>query len=86
MYYVTMTDSYLSGWGMAQNKINKLVFECSSYQEAQTVAQNAENRSDMKRVNICTKKPSYSSTRYYVQFKDINEYPAWYQEGYFKRK
>ena len=25
-YYVTMTDSFMSGWGYAKNKINKLVF------------------------------------------------------------
>jgi len=28
MYYVTMTDSFMGGWGTAEGKINKLVFEC----------------------------------------------------------
>ena len=27
--YVTMTDKFMSGWGLADNKINKLVFEDS---------------------------------------------------------
>ena len=86
MYYVTMTDRFMSGWGGAQGKINKLVFVCNTYEEAQTVVQNAENRGDMKNININVKKPSYSSTRYLTQFKTIEEYPSWYQAGHFKKR
>ncbi|ALA48007.1 hypothetical protein ABE137_12540 [Brevibacillus laterosporus] len=83
-YYVTMTDKFMSGWGRASGRINKLVFECDSYYEACTVAENANNRSDMKYVNITSKKPYYSSARYYAQYKNKEECPAWYKEGYFK--
>lgn len=83
-YYVTMTDKALSGWGSAKGRINKLIFECDSYDEACTVAENANNRSDMKYVNITSKKPYYSSARYYTQYKDKAEYPSWYEKGYFK--
>ena len=54
-YFVTMTDKALSGWGCAKDRINKLVFECKDYKEAVTVQENAENRTDMKYINICSK-------------------------------
>ena len=31
MYYVTMTDKFMSGWGKARGKINKLVFSLSQW-------------------------------------------------------
>jgi len=34
MYYVTMTDKFMSGWGQAHGKINKMVVECDTYEEA----------------------------------------------------
>ena len=51
-YYVTMTDPFMSGWGKAEGLINKLVFECDSYQEADMVATNAYDRGDMRSINI----------------------------------
>jgi hypothetical protein len=36
-YWVSMTDKFMSGWGMAENKINKLVIECDSYDIAECV-------------------------------------------------
>lgn len=83
-YYVTMTDKFLSGWGKAENKINKLIFICDSYEDAQIVSNNAKNRSDMKYINITTKKPYYNSNRYYAQEKTKDEYNSWYKKGYFK--
>lgn len=84
MIYVTMTDKFLSGWGNAEGKVNKLIFECENFNEAEIVADNARARSDMKYVNICTKKPSYNSTRYFVQVKNKEDYPSWYQKGFFR--
>lgn len=85
-YWVTMTDSFMSGWGCAEGKINKLIFECESLKEARIVEENAKNRSDMKRVNICTKKPYYNYSTHYVQNKNKEIYPDWYKEGYFNKK
>ena len=31
IYYVTMTDRFMTGWGEAKDKINKLVFVCHRY-------------------------------------------------------
>jgi hypothetical protein len=84
MYYVTMTDKHLSGWGLARDKKNKLIFSCETLNEAQIVSDNAENQGSMKYINICYKKPYYSSASYYVQEKDKEEYPSWYESGYFR--
>ena len=83
-YYVTMTDKFLSGWGRAKDKINKVVIECDSLQEAETVAENARNRSDMIRVNIATKKPYYNKDKYLISFRTKSDWPAWFEKDYFK--
>lgn len=93
MYYVTATDQFMSGWGHSSGKTNKLVFECQSYNEALTVYSNCIARSDFKHVNICTHRPRYyrSTMRdytvghYYVQNKDKEEYPNFYEKGYFSK-
>jgi hypothetical protein len=84
-YYVTMTDSFMSGWGMADKRTNKLVFPCKDYEQALVVQENAENRTDQKYINIRSSKPYYNSDHIYAQFKSIEEYPNWYKAGYFKR-
>lgn len=61
MYYVTMTDNFLSGWGMAQNKKNKFIVECETYQQAETIERNAKKRNEMKYVNICSSRPRYGA-------------------------
>ena len=79
-----MTDKALSGWGMAQGKNNKLIFVCENLEEAEIIKENAENRSDMKYINICIKKPYFSPRSYFVQIKTKKEYPNWYEKGYFR--
>jgi len=83
MLYVTMTDKFMSGWGHARDKINKLVFFCDTYDDAKIVADNAEARGDQKYINICSTKPYYNSDRYYVQHKTKTDYPAWYKKDHF---
>jgi hypothetical protein len=80
-YYVTMTDSFMSGWGRASGQINKLVFECDTFEEAETVEAHANNRTDQKYVNICANFPRhlFNNSKYYTQLKDKNVYPAWYK-------
>jgi hypothetical protein len=86
MYYVTMTDKHMSGWGHAEGKINKLIFECETLKDAHTVYDNAEHQGSMKYINICSNKPYYSSSRYYPQTKTKDDYSAWYKEGFFRNK
>lgn len=79
-WYVSMTDRALSGWGMARGKTNKLVLECSSYEEAEIVEQNARDRSEMKYINICMKKPRYNQNNCYVSWHDKTDYSTWYEK------
>ena len=79
-YYVTATDSFLSGWGMAKDKINKIVLECDSMSQAQTVLKNLKKRNEMKYVNICKNKPNYNRSRYLESYKTIDDSPAFYKE------
>ena len=57
--YVTMTDKFMSGWGMAERKTNKFIVVCDSWKDAETIERNAKKRSEMKYINICMKKPRY---------------------------
>ncbi len=59
VFYVTMTDKYLSGWGMSENKTNKLIIECETIEQAEQIALVARYRDEMTYVNIRTSKPYY---------------------------
>ena len=75
-YYVTMTDKFMSGWGVAEGKTNKFVVECNSYEDAQTIERNAKQRDELKYVNICVNKPTYNKSRFVVslrKFEDLGE-------------
>lgn len=85
MYYVSMTDSFLSGWGEAENKTAKYVYVCENAQEAQIVAQNAKDRGDQQQVRMTAKKPAYDERKFLVQFKTKEDNPNWYVPGFFKK-
>lgn len=72
-YYVTMTDKFMSGWGMAKGKINKYVVICQTGEEALLIKRNAERRNEMKYINITTRKPYYNKSRYLVTEKTFDE-------------
>lgn len=85
-YYVTMTDNFLSGWGSAKNKINKLIFICDNYKEAEIVFNNASNRNDMKYINICFNFPYHlNNNKYYTQIKTKEDYKSWYKDNFFNK-
>lgn len=83
MYYVTMTDKFMSGWGYARNKTNKLVIICETMEEAQIVYNNACNRSEMKYINIRSSKPYYNERSYYTSYHDKLDYQSWFIPDYF---
>jgi hypothetical protein len=83
-YYVSMTDKFMSGWGEARDKINKLVFICDSYSEAIIVRDNARNRTDQIYINICINKPYYNKRDYLTQYKTKGDYNSWYEKDFFK--
>ena len=59
VFYVTMTDKFMSGWGMAKGKTNKLIIECQNINQALQIKRAAKARSEMKYINIRTTKPYY---------------------------
>lgn len=71
--YVTMTDKFLSGWGKAEGKINKLIIICDDYTQAQTIKHNAQKRREMKFINICVNKPNYNKKRFLESWKTYDE-------------
>jgi hypothetical protein len=90
MYYVTMRDKFMSGWGLANGKSNYLVFRCETEQEADIVADNAANRSDMHKIKIHDRYykamqviPKRNLTQYY-SFQDGQGYDSFYKKDYFK--
>lgn len=83
MFYVTMTDKCLSGWGGAAGKIYKLVLTCNAIEETEIVMENAKNRKDMNYINCTTKKPYYNSKKYLIHYADRDEYENWYKKDFF---
>lgn len=73
MYYVTMTDGFMSGWGKSENKISKFVVECETMKQAETIEKNARKRQEMKYVNIATRKPYYNNNKYITTFRQFGE-------------
>ena len=73
-----MTDKFMSGWGKADGKINKLVLPARSVEEAYIIEANAKDRSEMKHVNIRTTVPYYNPKVYFVSYHDWTEYKPWY--------
>jgi len=82
-YWVSMTDKFFS---RVQRITSKLIISCETYQQALIVEANALNRSEMKYVNICHKKPYYPSWyMVYEHGKHLGDYESWFKLDYFKR-
>ena len=80
-YYIVMTDSFMSGWGKAEGKTNKLVIGTDDYKLAQLIEHNAKERKEMKYVSIRTTKPNYKSN-IVVSYKDASELSGPWLKGY----
>ena len=84
-FYVTMNDVFTSSLRM-DGKTDKIIIECSTLDEVEIVSDNARYRSDMKYVNWHYKKyPYYNSKKFAVQVHDKNDYPRWFEKGYFNK-
>ncbi|AEZ50279.1 hypothetical protein BCPG3_100 [Bacillus phage BCPG3] len=76
--YVTMNDTFMSGWGEAEGLVNKLVLECDSLEEANVVAGNAAGREEMKYVRVVYNKPAAKQKGKLVQFKTKEDMKGFY--------
>jgi hypothetical protein len=61
MFYVTMTDKFMSGWGRAEGFTNKMVVQCATLEQAEQIERAARRRPEMKYVNICARRPRYGA-------------------------
>ena len=68
-FYVTMLDTFMSGWGMAKGKDNIMIVECDSLEDAELIAENAAKRSEMKNIDIWTEMPEYDDSLYVLSVK-----------------
>lgn len=75
LFYVTMTDDFMSGWGQAKGKTNKLIIVCDTYEKAEEIERNAKKREEMKYVGIRTSKPYYGSNvlESWKNYEDMGE-------------
>ena len=80
-FYVTMTDTFLSGWGDAEGKTCKYVYPCADYNEASVVAGNAKARGDQSYINIRTSKPYYNSRTHLTKWASKDTNKPWYTKG-----
>ena len=64
-YYVNMTDKFMSGWGPATGKVNKYCVECDTLDQAEQIERAAHQRSEMKHINICSKRPQPKANQLY---------------------
>ena len=72
MYYVTATDKFMSGWGLAKGKTNKVVVVCENWQEAEEVEEALHRRSEMKYINVRSSKPYYNNN-YVISWYKYNK-------------
>lgn len=72
MYYVTATDKFMSGWGLAKGRTNKVVVICENWQEAREVRDALDTRSEMKYVNVRSSKPYYNNN-YFISWYKYNK-------------
>jgi len=80
--YVTVIDKFMSGWGHARGKKNKLIFVCENYKEVDIVFKNCQNRDDFIYVNFCKNKPKLHSHQL-TQVKTKEDYPNFYKPNAF---
>lgn len=59
-YYVVAIDTFMSGWGEARDRTNKVVLPCESRRVAEKVLEYAQGRSEMRQAKIITKKPRFT--------------------------
>ena len=83
--YVCATDTFQSR-GIERHKPgyyqNRVILPCASVADAFIVEQNANDRTDMQRVTICTRKPTLRRGTYY-QVMEADECQRWHERGGF---
>lgn len=81
-YYVTMTDTFMSGWGAAKDKTSKYVVVCDTYEQAKEIYKNlkAEKNSEMRYIRLSKNKPQYSPKWYRVDYTNYADAKRWHNK------
>jgi hypothetical protein len=56
-FYVQMTDKFMSGWGLAKEKLNIHVIECDTREQADEIKAAAQSRSEMSQIMVVRTAP-----------------------------
>lgn len=80
-FYVIMIDRFMSGWGKADGKKNRLIIECDSLSVAEGIALAAKNRDEMKNIRVSELLPQSSPRQYIVSTKkaEVDLWGPWYE-------
>lgn len=81
-FYVTYIDSFMSGWGEAKGKDNRVILPCASEEEARIVLNNVQNRTDGKSAEMRTDLPSPNGREVWSLLTK-HKSPRFYQPGAF---
>ena len=77
-FYVTCIDTFMSGWGKAKGRANRLIFPCDSRQEAEIVYDNALGRTDQQDIIVTQAKPYIEATGYLYQVLTKKDAAPWF--------
>lgn len=75
MIYVSMTDKFMSDWGPAEGKLNKLVIRCQTMKQAKAVKAAARQREEMTQIRIDNRFPVFDREKVVVSrlnFSDLS--------------
>lgn len=86
-WFVTMTDTFMSGWGMARGKKSKLVIGPMKWDDALQIEKAARRRPEMKYVNIRERKGKPDSWYPYdrVDVKKLSQIGGSWKTGSYWR-
>lgn len=73
MYWVTMKDTCLSGWGGADRKINIYQVLCDTLEQAEQIEKAGNERGEMENVRVHQSKPYFQKKRYLVTEKHFTD-------------
>lgn len=76
-WYVLSNDTFMSGWGEAEDKINTCVFLAETFEETKKIVNNLRERSEMKYIRTTRNKPRNKQNVLYSVFD--HGIPAFYK-------
>lgn len=81
-YFVTMVDTFMSGWGKAKGRINLYVVECDTPEQAEQIEAAARDREEMIYITTVDKRPSYPKYNILTSRKHYSDLGGcWIEQG-----